>query len=82
MGQGPNSSHRNAIWSCLDLSNQALHIEKIVKKQTSQQIARNRLRLKATIDVAKGPQSKLGKVILASQFFSKMTFIVNLVVLS
>ena len=53
VGQGPNSSHRNAMWSCLDLSNQAQHIEKIVEEQTSQQIVRNPLRLKVTIDVAK-----------------------------
>ncbi|XP_028113908.1 zinc finger MYM-type protein 1-like [Camellia sinensis] len=53
MGKGPNSSHKIAVKSCHDLTNQAQHIEKIVEKQTSQQVAKNRLRLKTTIYVVK-----------------------------
>ncbi|XP_028079272.1 zinc finger MYM-type protein 1-like [Camellia sinensis] len=49
----PNSSHRVAIKCCCDLTNQAQHIEAIIEKQTSIQIARNRLRLKTSIDVIK-----------------------------
>lgn len=37
----------------LHLTNQSQHIEKNVKKRTSQQIAKKRLRLKTTIDVVK-----------------------------
>ncbi|CAL5426858.1 unnamed protein product [Camellia sinensis] len=53
MGKDPNSSHRVAIKCCCDLTNQAQHIEAIIEKQTSIQIARNRLRLKTSIDVIK-----------------------------
>ncbi|CAL5329405.1 unnamed protein product [Camellia sinensis] len=52
MGKDPNSSHRVAI-KCCDLTNQAQHIEVIIEKQTSIQIARNHLRLKTSIDVIK-----------------------------
>ncbi|XP_028079332.1 zinc finger MYM-type protein 1-like [Camellia sinensis] len=53
MGKDPNSSHRVAIKCCCDLTNQAQHIEAIIEKQTSIQIARNHLRLKTSIDVIK-----------------------------
>ncbi|XP_028074479.1 zinc finger MYM-type protein 1-like [Camellia sinensis] len=53
MGKDPNSSHRVAIKCCCDLTNQAQHIEAIIEKQTFIQIARNRLRLKTSIDVIK-----------------------------
>ncbi|XP_028111666.1 zinc finger MYM-type protein 1-like [Camellia sinensis] len=53
MGKDPNSSHRVAIQCCCDLTNQAQHIEAIIEKQTSIQIARNRLRLKTSIDAIK-----------------------------
>ncbi|XP_028107978.1 uncharacterized protein LOC114306840 [Camellia sinensis] len=48
--KGPNSSHKIAVKSCHDLTNQLQHIEKIVEKQTSQQVAKNHLRLKTMID--------------------------------
>lgn len=41
MGTVPNSSHRITVKSCHDLTNQAQHIEKIVEKQTSQQVTKN-----------------------------------------
>ncbi|XP_028054804.1 uncharacterized protein LOC114259007 [Camellia sinensis] len=53
IGKDPNSSHRIVIKSCHDLTIQAQHIEKLVEKQTSQQVAKNRLWLKTTIDAVK-----------------------------
>ena len=53
MGMDPNSSHRVAIKCRCDLTNQAQHIEAIVEKQTSIQIARNRLQLKTSLDMIK-----------------------------
>ncbi|KAI8524570.1 hypothetical protein RHMOL_Rhmol13G0159300 [Rhododendron molle] len=53
VGKDLNSSHRRAISQCRDLLNQNIHLEKFVEQQTSVQVARNRLRLKATIDSVK-----------------------------
>ena len=53
MGKGPGSPHKRALNCCQDLLNSLQHIEKIIEKQTSQQVASNRLRLKASIDVEK-----------------------------
>jgi len=53
MGKGPNSAHRFAT-SCLEnLKNQSCHIEKVVKRQTTQEILNNRLRIKASIDIVR-----------------------------
>ena len=46
----PNSQHKISMRSCEDLMNYSRHISKVIEKQTSQQIANNRLRLKTTID--------------------------------
>ncbi|XP_058222599.1 uncharacterized protein LOC131332410 [Rhododendron vialii] len=53
MGKDLNSCHRCALGKCHDLLNQAQHIEKVVEKQTSEQVAKNRLRLKTSIDAVK-----------------------------
>ncbi|KAF7148690.1 hypothetical protein RHSIM_Rhsim03G0046700 [Rhododendron simsii] len=53
VGKDLNSCHRCALDKCHDLLNQAQHIEKIVEKQTSEQVAKNRLRLKTSIDAVK-----------------------------
>ncbi|XP_020411638.1 uncharacterized protein LOC18793132 [Prunus persica] len=52
-GKDPNSPHKIAEISCLDLMNQSQHIQKVVENYSSQQIADNRLRLKATIEVVR-----------------------------
>lgn len=49
VGKELNSVHKTAVNYCNDLMNQAQHIEKVVEKQNSEQIARNCLRLK-TLD--------------------------------
>ena len=51
MGKDLNSTHRIAHKACLDLMNQSQHIDRIVSNFTSEQIANNRIRLKASIDV-------------------------------
>lgn len=51
MGKCPNLAHRFAT-KCLEkLKNQSCHIEKVVKRQTTQEILNNRLRIKASIDI-------------------------------
>ncbi|CAL8162116.1 unnamed protein product [Prunus armeniaca] len=52
-GKDPNSPHKIAEISCLDLMNQSQHIQKVVENYSSQQIADNRLRLKATIEAVR-----------------------------
>ena len=42
-GKDPNSSHKIALKACNDLMNSSQHIEKLVKKHTSEQIATKRL---------------------------------------
>jgi hypothetical protein len=39
----PNSPHKNAVKCCEDLMNKSRHIDKLVEKQTSQEIENNRL---------------------------------------
>ncbi|KAA3457199.1 zinc finger MYM-type protein 1-like [Gossypium australe] len=51
IGKDPNSLHKKAIMQSRDLINQAQHILHIIEKQTSQQVANNRLILKTSIDV-------------------------------
>ncbi|CAH9105108.1 unnamed protein product, partial [Cuscuta epithymum] len=50
VGKDPNSLHKKAIESYLDLKNSSQHIERVIEKQTSEQVARNRLQLKVSID--------------------------------
>ena len=53
MGKDLNSTHRIAHKACLDLMNQSQHIDRVVSNFTSEQIANNRIRLKASIDVVR-----------------------------
>ena len=53
VGKDHNSLHKISLKSCYDLRNTLQHIEKIVEKQTSQQVARNRLQLKVSIKAVK-----------------------------
>ena len=47
MGKGPNTFHKDVERSREDLMNQPQHIQKVLDKFTSEQIANNQLRLKA-----------------------------------
>ncbi|XP_057779793.1 uncharacterized protein LOC130998392 [Salvia miltiorrhiza] len=49
----PNSSHKKAVKQSLDLMNSLQHIERVIDKQSSEMVEKNRLRLKVSIDVAK-----------------------------
>jgi hypothetical protein len=51
IGKGPNSAHKFATRCLENLKNQLCHIEKVVKRQTIQEIQNNRLRIKASIDI-------------------------------
>jgi len=51
MGKGPNSARRFATRCLKILKNHSCHIEKVVKRQTTQEILNNRLRIKASIDI-------------------------------
>ena len=53
VGKDPNSPHKRAIMNCSDLMNQAQHIQNVIEKQTSQQVANNRLLLKTSIDAVR-----------------------------
>ena len=53
IGKDLNSTHRIAHKACLDLMNQSQHIDRVVRNFTSEQIANNRVRLKASIDVVR-----------------------------
>ncbi|XP_065615886.1 uncharacterized protein LOC112008393 [Quercus suber] len=53
MGKDLNSTHRIAHKVCLDLMNQSQHIDRVVSNFTSEQIANNRIQLKASIDVVR-----------------------------
>ncbi|KAG8385887.1 hypothetical protein BUALT_Bualt03G0091800 [Buddleja alternifolia] len=52
-GSTPNSSHNKAVNQCHDLLNPLQHIERIIDKQSTKIVAKNRLRLKVSIDVVK-----------------------------
>ncbi|KAI3472479.1 hypothetical protein Pfo_031182 [Paulownia fortunei] len=52
-GNRLNSSHKVAVKHCHDLMNLLQHIEKIIDKQSTELVAKNRLRLKVLIDVAR-----------------------------
>ncbi|XP_021803993.1 zinc finger MYM-type protein 1-like, partial [Prunus avium] len=47
---GPSSPHNNYIRCAEDLMKSSQHIEKVIQKQPKEQILKNRLRLKATIE--------------------------------
>ncbi|XP_075669668.1 uncharacterized protein LOC142639360 [Castanea sativa] len=51
MGKDLNSTHRFAHKACQDLMNQFEHIDRVMGNFTSEQIANNQVRLKASIDV-------------------------------
>ncbi|XP_077216005.1 uncharacterized protein LOC143850666 [Tasmannia lanceolata] len=53
VGKEHNSPHKIAEKACHDLLNQSQHIEKLIEKQTSQEIENNRLRLKTSIDTVR-----------------------------
>ena len=53
MGKCPNSAHKFATKCLKKLKNQSCHIEKVVKRQTTQEILNNRLRIKASIDIVR-----------------------------
>ena len=53
MGKEPNSFHRASEQAITNLMNQYQHIQKVLENFNSDQIARNRLWLKALIDVVK-----------------------------
>ena len=53
MGKEPNSFHRASEQAMTDLMNQSQHIQKVLENFNSDQIASNRLWLKASIDVVK-----------------------------
>ncbi|XP_062147873.1 uncharacterized protein LOC133856850 [Alnus glutinosa] len=53
IGKYPNSFHRIAERSYEDLKNQSQHIQNVFENFTSEQIANNRLQLKASIDVVR-----------------------------
>ncbi|XP_052117551.1 uncharacterized protein LOC127747554 [Arachis duranensis] len=50
IGKGPNSFHHKALKSCDDLMKQSQHIDRLLHKQTSEDIEKNRIRLGASID--------------------------------
>ncbi|KAG8367295.1 hypothetical protein BUALT_Bualt16G0057500 [Buddleja alternifolia] len=52
-GSTPNSSHNKAVNQCHDLMNSLQHIVRIIDKQTTEQVAKNRLRVKVSIDIVK-----------------------------
>ena len=52
-GVGLNSMHKRCLKFCDDLLDQSQHIEKVFDKQSAEIIAKNRLRLKTSIDVVR-----------------------------
>ncbi|XP_030964805.1 zinc finger MYM-type protein 1-like [Quercus lobata] len=53
IGKDPNSAHRVAEQMCKDLMNQLQHLQRVVDHFTTEQIANNRLQLKATIFIVR-----------------------------
>ena len=51
MGKDSKYAHNYAVKCYDDLKNKSCHMEQLVEKQTEEDIKRNRLRLKVTIDV-------------------------------
>ncbi len=52
MGSDPCSPHNNSVNCCTALLNQSSHIDKAMEKQSKEEVVRNRLRIKTSIDVA------------------------------
>ena len=52
-GKDPNTPHKIAVKCCEDLMNYLRHINKLVEKQTSKEIEKNRLQLKTSIECAR-----------------------------
>ncbi|KAL8155663.1 hypothetical protein AgCh_000894 [Apium graveolens] len=52
-GDGSNSAHNFAAKCYYNLKNQPCHLEKIVEKQSAEEIKQNRMRLKTSIDAIK-----------------------------
>ncbi|XP_059671069.1 uncharacterized protein LOC132316609 [Cornus florida] len=53
IGEGPCSPHNIAERSCKDLMYQPCHFDKVMEKQTLEQISNNRLRLKTSVDAVR-----------------------------
>ncbi|XP_061342597.1 uncharacterized protein LOC133288795 [Gastrolobium bilobum] len=53
VGKNAMSMHKNVVSSSCDLMNQSQHIEILVEKLTTQEIATNRLRLQVYVDVTR-----------------------------
>ena len=53
IGKDPNSAHRVAEQMCKDLMNQSQHLQRVFDHFTTEQIANNRLQLKATIFIVR-----------------------------
>ncbi|XP_065635079.1 uncharacterized protein LOC112024383 [Quercus suber] len=53
IGKDPNSAHRVAEQMCKDLMNQLQHLQRVVDHFTTEQIANNRLQLKASIFIVR-----------------------------
>ncbi|XP_061372803.1 uncharacterized protein LOC133315239 [Gastrolobium bilobum] len=53
VGKNAISMHKNVVSSSCDLMNQSQHIEILVEKLTTQEIATNRLRLQVSMDVTR-----------------------------
>ncbi|XP_075669701.1 uncharacterized protein LOC142639396 [Castanea sativa] len=53
IGKDPNSAHRVAEQMCKDLMNQSQHLQRVVNHFTTEQIANNRLQLKASIFIVR-----------------------------
>ncbi|KAI3465093.1 hypothetical protein Pfo_021756 [Paulownia fortunei] len=53
LGKNLNSSQKIAVKHCHNLMNPLQHTEKIIDKQSAELVAKNRLRLKVSIDVAR-----------------------------
>ncbi|XP_004488955.2 uncharacterized protein [Cicer arietinum] len=53
IGMDPCSPHNNAMKACLDLLNQDGHIRNTFQVQSSEQILKNRIRLKTSIDTVR-----------------------------
>ncbi|XP_071916164.1 uncharacterized protein [Coffea arabica] len=53
IGKDPNSSNKVAMQCYHDLGNSLQHLDKIIEKQNSEQVAKNRLQLQVSIDATK-----------------------------
>ncbi|XP_076958664.1 uncharacterized protein LOC143634476 [Bidens hawaiensis] len=58
------SQHRRAVEFSENLLNQATHIGNIIEKQSEEELLKNRIRLKASVDTVPSYNDKVAKVIL------------------